>query len=154
KTDGITAMTLSEELQQAYARIDTLESQVEALKNPPRPSPDVLHSAIDEGFRMPSARQLMSLFEIITKAVPSLAEVEFAQFAAAFHWLGSLHRTNEVDSRKYLSFWGDIARDWLAQIGAPTTDISTPALMAAAIAHHDIPYLLGDMRAGVVPAIG
>jgi hypothetical protein len=160
-------------------RISALESELAALKAqvaPPAPAKIAPKPVEDEGtrvsypaprstFEMPTANQLAALKEVVFSKIPSLLptfsgrwaredEAEFERgFRAAFLALGHIERRNEVDRKRALSYWTQHAEETCRALGR-SASIPGTALMCAAIASGNVPYVLGDVANGVVPVLG
>jgi hypothetical protein len=116
-------------------------------------------------FEMPTANQLAALKEVVYSKFPSLRpkfdgrwasedEAEFEKgYAAAFLALGYLERREQVDHKKALSYWAQLAEDACRALGR-SASIPGSALMVAAVASGNVPYVLADVANGVVPVLG
>jgi hypothetical protein len=81
------------------------------------------------------------------ETVPDVAAITadyFREFKAAFIAIGSMKRMDGPDRRHYVSFHAEAAQSWLRSHNM-FFDISTPAFIAAALAHGDVAYTDGTV---------
>ena len=161
-------------------KVTELRGQVEALKqriaklegrdaSPPKPAPAPKR---EEGVRifeplpgapsdLPNDVELRQLVNIVLAGYPELApgsgldeQDEFRRsFVGAFTWLCWQGRAEKPDSSRYLSHWIDTANDHLRRAGR-IGDVGGASLLAASVAHADVPFVLADRRRGIVAALG
>ena len=98
---------------------------------------------------MPSDAELHKLVEIVYRARPDLDLRRDPdqrhlrhdhEFAVTFHMLGALGRTEQVDHGKALSYWCQVVRESLSDYYGITVEVPGNILLAAALAHGDVPY--------------
>ncbi|WP_050626697.1 hypothetical protein [Bradyrhizobium viridifuturi] len=113
---------------------------------------------------LPSTKQLETLYGIVLHHNPQLKpqrrwmprdieldyqDADFAEFTAAFTALAMMRRIPRPDTKRAPSYWLDILAERLRQAGRPG-DLTTSALVAAALAHGDIAYRpLDDFPYGI-----
>jgi hypothetical protein len=105
---------------------------------------------------LPTDDQLRKLLALVRTAHPRFTSDDpdfFDCFRSAFIWLANVRRTEKPNTKYYLTHWSDTAEGWLTRRGIPKADPSR-ALLAAVIAHGDIPFVLPVPADGVVGAIG
>ncbi len=106
----------------------------------------------------PVPSELETLRALVVNAYPRLILGQSEQafrtgFADAFRWLTTMRRAETVDISRYIGFWIDRCTAWLARQMIPG-EITGSALLAAAAAHGDVPFILADPRNGILPALG
>jgi hypothetical protein len=99
-----------------------------------------------DGFVMPTAREMQTLFDITCKLAPKLdpehnqqaPDAHFTAFGQAFIFLASgVHRTEKLNTNVTLGWWVDTAQDWF-RAGARSASINGAAFVLAVLAHGDI----------------
>jgi hypothetical protein len=156
-------MTNAEEIALLKSQIAELKSRFDAKDAPPvkiatKPvepeGTQIFYPAPVSSFTMPSPAELSQLRDIVFAKYPRLNVTEgmvfrgdneaneaeyFKQFCASFRALGAMHRTERPDKKHYISFWMDLASDWLKTV-RDSTSISGLPFIAAVLAHGDICY--------------
>jgi hypothetical protein len=89
-------------------------------------------------------RNIPSLADQIKPDVEAITTGFFREFKSSFIAIGSMKLMDEPDRRHYVSFHADAAQSWLRSHNM-FFDISTPAFIAASLAHGDIPYTDGTV---------
>jgi hypothetical protein len=157
-------------------RIAELQKQIDELKSqiaPPAPVKIAQPKAVeDEGvvvsypapvslFEMPDDAQLDRLAQIVFTKFPALRPTFSGRWAAedqrefdrgfrsAFFALGHIERREEVDRKRALSYWSELAEQTCRALGT-SASISGSALLCAAVAAGDIKFILPDVANGVV----
>ena len=102
---------------------------------------------INPQFDPPDSVDLRRLFYLVTNVYPQLAprgrdEGEAIKyFGYAFHRVGSLGRTDKLESKYALSWWADEATWWLKDRGVNLIRLSQVDFVIAVVAHNDIDHL-------------
>jgi hypothetical protein len=101
------------------------------------------------GYQPPTPEEARRLFEIVTAAHPALIGAGGAlesEFPAAMLAIGMFFRTAQPRTDQYWSYWCERAADILVAVGERPVSGST--LLAAVIAHGDVPFRLPDRARG------
>jgi hypothetical protein len=157
------------------AKIASAQVELAALKAG-RPAP--VPPSCDEGPRVvlieerttfvrPTLNELRKLYEIVCGRFPQFrprssparfadqdAEECFAGFEWSFERLGNIGRLGAPDTRRYVDHWVEETKDWLRLHRPAHRGNIGAGFLAAAVAHNDIPFTVGDKDRGVVWAIG
>jgi hypothetical protein len=158
-------MSQADEITALRAQVTELTRRLDAKDTPPAPVKSAAKPVEPEGaqifymvqrsnFVMPSTDELRRLCDIVFAKFPKLNVTDglvfrgdseqneaeyFRQFCASFKALGAMHRTENPDKKHYISFWMDLASDWLKTV-RDSTSISGLPFIAAVLAHGDICY--------------
>lgn len=101
-----------------------------------------------DGFVMPTANQMRTLFDITCRLAPKFdpehtkqnPDEHFTAFRQAFIFLASgVHRTDKLNSNVTIGGWVDTAQDWFRSSGR-SASINGAAFVLAALAHRDIEH--------------
>ncbi|WP_072824770.1 hypothetical protein [Bradyrhizobium erythrophlei] len=114
---------------------------------------------------LPNEDELRKLLDVVFGTYPTLRpwthgssyafqdEQNFTrQFSAAFGYVSSQGRADEIDMKHSVSWWADQASDWLRHRG-DRTDIGGAAFLAACVAAGDVAFQRSD-QFGNVWAVG
>jgi hypothetical protein len=159
-------------------RIAALEAEISALKAgkvaqvAPVSVPDetgVRITLIEEpsSFLRPTLSELRRLYDIVCSKFPQFkprssasrfADQEAEEYFSGFEWcferLGFIGRSATPDVKHYCSFWSAECGDWLRKFRPNHRGNIGAGFLAAAVAHNDIPYIVGNEQQGVVWSIG
>jgi hypothetical protein len=168
-------------LAEQQAKTANFEAEIATLKAhqnaPPAPVKVVQPKPVEEEgtrisypaprslFEMPDAAQLERLAQIVFTKFPTLRptfsgrwaqedQLEFDRgFRSAFFALGHIERRVDVDRKRALSFWAQLAEETCRALGR-SASIPGSALVVAAVASGNTKYILADRMNGIVPELG
>jgi hypothetical protein len=168
-TDRDRIAALEHKIAEAQAELAALK-RGEAPKPAPQPDVRPLMSYLTSpsNFQRPTEKELRRLAAVVVgkypklgarKSLRGLLDDEFDDdfrngFAWAFERLGFIGRAEKPDTRRYIEHWLNDCKDWLALHRPYHCGDISGAFMCAAIAHGDVPYIVGDMSRGVVWSVG
>jgi hypothetical protein len=116
--------------------------------------PTITELSADLGFEAPTEREFKALMRIVQAAhaatrkfVEETDEAE-RQLWLAFAAVGHLWRRREPDTTRYFGSHVDDVNAVLRRRWGITTSVDARAVLAAIIAHNDVPYRLGDNKVG------
>jgi hypothetical protein len=110
----------------------------------------VTHKLPSTNFERPNLEELKRLFGIVTRRHPGLvAEVDLQEFGRAFYATGHCFRLKVPDQTRSFAWFTDYLSAWLVD-NFGTEGISGSALFAAVVWHSDIPYRVGNPKAGEI----
>jgi hypothetical protein len=163
---------LEQKLAETQAELKALKAGPDVPIKPPRPAdPDLprpLVTLIEErsSFVRPTLDELRKLYGIVCNKYPQFrprpsarwADQEKQEYFDGFIWsferLGHIGRTIAPATRHYVDFWSSECRDWLRLHRPGFSGNIGAGLLAAVVAHGDIPFIVGDERQGVVWSVG
>jgi hypothetical protein len=109
----------------------------------------VTYSLPATGFECPSEVEMGRLMRVVDAGAPwlGLAAVGLDEFGRAFRAVGYMYRRAEPDTSHAFSYFIDAANDTLQQRQGGA-DVSAIALLAAIVAHADVPWRRADRGCG------
>jgi hypothetical protein len=173
-------MKMTDRLGELEAQAAAITAEIAKLKAatatapppPPRPprdeGPRIVLLEERTTFVRPTLNELRKLYEIVCSKYPQFTSREpsgsrwaadeareyFDGFVWSFERLGHIGRTATPDHKHYADFWSSECRDWLRLHRPAHVGNIGAGFLAAAIAHGDIPYTVGDLDRGIVWAVG